>query len=44
MGFGTLLQLQENLVKASEVDQELECEKHHTKYMVMIGCDMDWPP
>jgi hypothetical protein len=35
---------QENFVKASEVDQELECEMHQTKYKVMIGCDMDWPP
>jgi hypothetical protein len=31
-------------LKASEVDQELECEMHQTKYKVMIGCDMDWPP
>jgi hypothetical protein len=30
--------------KASEVDQELGCEMHQTKYKVMIGCDMDWPP
>jgi hypothetical protein len=29
------------LVKTSEVDQELECEIHQTKYKVMIGCDMD---
>jgi hypothetical protein len=35
---------QENFVKASEDDQELECEMHQTKYKVMIGCDMDWPP
>jgi hypothetical protein len=30
--------------KASEVDQELECEMHQTKYKVMIGCDMDLRP
>jgi hypothetical protein len=28
-------------VKTSEVDQELECEMHQTKYKVMIGSDMD---
>jgi hypothetical protein len=32
------------LFKASEVDQELECEMHQTKYKVMIGCDMDLRP
>jgi hypothetical protein len=32
---------QENFVKTSEVDQELECEMHQTKCKVMIGCDMD---
>jgi hypothetical protein len=32
------------LFKNSEVDQELECEIHQTKYKVMIGCDMDCPP
>jgi hypothetical protein len=35
---------QENFVKASEVDQELECGMHQTKSTVMIGCDMDWTP
>jgi hypothetical protein len=34
----------ECFVKTSEDDQELECEMHQTKYKVMIGCDMDWPP
>ena len=28
----------------SEDDQVLECEIHQTKYKVMIGYDMDWPP
>jgi hypothetical protein len=32
------------LFKASEVDQELECEMYQTKCKVMIGCDMDLPP
>jgi hypothetical protein len=34
----------ESFVKTSEDVQELECEMHQTKYKVMIGCDMDWPP
>jgi hypothetical protein len=28
-------------VKTSEVDQELECEMHQTKYKEMIRCNMD---
>jgi hypothetical protein len=28
-------------LKASEVDQGLECEMHLTKYKEMIGCTMD---
>jgi hypothetical protein len=42
---GTWFQFQQNFcLKASEVDQELECEMHQTKYKVMIGCDMDLRP
>jgi hypothetical protein len=33
----------EYFVQIIEVDQELECEMHQTKYKVMIECDMDWP-
>jgi hypothetical protein len=44
MGFGTLVYFYDFFIKASEVDQELECEMHQTKYKVMIECDMDWPP
>jgi hypothetical protein len=45
MGFGILTSIpKKNFFKASEVDRELECEMHQTKYKVMIGCDMDWPP
>jgi hypothetical protein len=41
-GFGILSpHLRKTFVKTSEVDQELECEMHQTKYKVMIGCGMD---
>jgi len=34
----------ESFYQTSEVDQELDCEMHPTKYKVTIGCDVDWPP
>jgi pyruvate carboxylase len=43
--FGNLVPISTKLFfKASEVDQELECEMHQTKYKVIIGCDMDLRP
>jgi hypothetical protein len=45
MRFGTFVLFpRKKFIQASEVDQELECEIYQTKYKVMIGCDMDWPP
>jgi hypothetical protein len=42
MGFGILSPYpRKTLIKTSEVDQELGCEMHQTKYKVMIGSDMD---
>jgi hypothetical protein len=45
MGFGNFKSISyKTFVKTSEVDQELECEMHQTKYKVMIGCDVDSLP
>jgi hypothetical protein len=42
--FGILALFPRKFCQTSEVDQELECEMHQTKYKVMIESDMDWPP
>jgi hypothetical protein len=45
MEFETLVQFSIKVfVKLVRFDQELECEMNQTKYKVIIGCDMDWPP
>jgi hypothetical protein len=45
MGFENFKSIsKKTFVKTSEVDQELECKMHQTKYKVMIGCDMDLLP
>jgi hypothetical protein len=45
MGFGILSPYpRKTMIKTSEVDQELGCEMHQTKYKVMIGSDMDYRP